>query len=671
MTRETSPLDLHAMKNCAFKFLAVFTAVFTSSLHAEVIIDKATLTEVVNSVSIIDRSTKKTSSAKVQQVLNAPNILRTGADSRAELIAPDQTVTRVGQNTLFSFQQDSREINLEKGSLLFQSPSGKGGGTINAPAASAAVLGTTLIVTTTKNGGFKVLLLEGKGKVKPTSGPATTLRGGQMVYALPGGKLSKVFTFQLSQQVAISKLVSSFKKKLPSSEKIDKAIAKQEKEIASGEKVATNLLASDSPEMALQVDVAQDVLERQLFGEEEVTPFQKAIASDAIVDSPELDSAFLFTFNGANLPELESPPVSFGGLGESHHSSLLASDAAIFIANNIFFRTPTVNLSSFNGRSIFQFIAINDINIEQSLTLSGLTTTELNLIAGNTFVIAPDTTITTDSKHFAMISMGSQFELGGDGPATPSLANLTPLEAENLTLLNTNGSLSILAGESKLKGLSMGAKERIHHLTIGDLSLDSSVNFNPVTVSAAPPTSYDVAKLPSGLNKLKADSIQLRSGRNINIKGFGSEAKFTSAVAEGDITLKAVYLCDLGGNKTGSVFSPNPTVHMRSGNLMDITGAFFDVSDVHLQARTLNLRDVRFQDGSRVILESATGGHTIGQANARPGHVNFISNVFYGSVQVDSNFDSGSSSINAKNNGGSQGILVQKQGSKPSNSGTP
>jgi len=650
------------MKSRTFIYLVVFIAFFSSLNAAEVVIEKATLTEVVNNVSIIDRSSKKTSGAKVQQVLNAPNFLRTGADSRAELIAPDQTVTRVGQNTLFSFQQDSREINLEKGSLLFQSPSGKGGGTINTPAASAAVLGTTLIVTTTKNGGFKVLLLEGKGRVKPASGPAKTLKSGQMVYALPGGTLSKVFTFQLSQQVAISKLVGSFKKKLPSSEKIDKAIAKQEKEIASGEKIATNLLASDSPEVALQVDVAQDVLEEDAIeglAEEAVSPFQLAITSDAIIASSELDPAFTFTFDGPNMPELQSPPgSSVEGLSESpQNSPLSGDDAAIFIANNIFFRTPSVNLSSFDGRSIFQFIALNDMHIEQSLTLDGLTSTELALIAGNTFVIAPDTTIATDSNHFTMVSLGGGFELGGDGPAAPP-TRVVPLEATNLTLINTMGSLSVLGGESNFVGLSMLAKENIRNIAVGDLTLDSTANFVPPGIGAGISNAdVDLKSLPSGMNKAKAENIHFRSGNDVSINGFASESKHISIHAENNILLKAVNISDLDGNKTGNLNSPTPTVFMRAESTLNANGVRFQTTDVHLQARTVNLRNVRFQNNSRVILESATGLATFGAANQKSGHVNFISNVKYGSSFVDNTFISG----------GSGNILIQKFGSKPSN----
>ena len=41
-----------------------------------------------------------------------PDILKTGPQSRAELVAEDETVTRVGANTIFSFDPASRTIDL-------------------------------------------------------------------------------------------------------------------------------------------------------------------------------------------------------------------------------------------------------------------------------------------------------------------------------------------------------------------------------------------------------------------------------------------------------------------------------------------------------------------------------------------------------------------------------
>ena len=68
---------------------------------------------------------------------------------------------------------------MKQGSLLFHSPHGKGGGTIHTGSATASVLGTTLIVTTTLGGGLKVLDLEGAVEVKFLNGLKQSLDPGQ------------------------------------------------------------------------------------------------------------------------------------------------------------------------------------------------------------------------------------------------------------------------------------------------------------------------------------------------------------------------------------------------------------------------------------------------------------------------------------------------------------
>ena len=81
-------------------------------------------------MNVVAASTKVAQAASVNELVKAPDLVRTGPQSRAELTAADQTVTRIGANTVFSFEPTGRDINLEKGNVLFHSPAGKGGGTI-------------------------------------------------------------------------------------------------------------------------------------------------------------------------------------------------------------------------------------------------------------------------------------------------------------------------------------------------------------------------------------------------------------------------------------------------------------------------------------------------------------------------------------------------------------
>src|SRR2546423_6120380 len=130
---------------------------------------ESTVTEIIKEVNLLPAGAAA-SPAKLKDVVKAPDRVRTGAESRTELTAPDDTITRIGANTVFSFEAKDRVLNLEKGSLLFHSPKGAGGGTIKSGGASAAVLGTTLMVVATTNGGFKVIVLEGQGRVTLPNG---------------------------------------------------------------------------------------------------------------------------------------------------------------------------------------------------------------------------------------------------------------------------------------------------------------------------------------------------------------------------------------------------------------------------------------------------------------------------------------------------------------------
>ena len=201
---------------------------------------ESTFTEIINDVSTVSAAGNAMPS-KTNDVLKAPDRVRTGPQSRAELTAPDRTITRVGANTIFSFADNGRTLNLEQGNVLFHAPKGLGGGTIKTAGAAAAVLGTTIVVSATPDGGFKVILLEGSGTVTLPGGASATLNAGQLVYVLPGGTLSPVLNINLGKLVAGSQLVNGFSDQLISLPLINAAIATQNGQLNSGKATDTGL----------------------------------------------------------------------------------------------------------------------------------------------------------------------------------------------------------------------------------------------------------------------------------------------------------------------------------------------------------------------------------------------------------------------------------------------
>ncbi len=189
---------------------------------------QSTITEVVKDVKV-QMHGAAAAPAQTNAQFKSPDLLRTGVESRAELTAPDQTLTRIGANTVFSFENAGRAINLEQGSLLFHAPKGIGGGVIKSGGASAAVLGTTIIVAYSPQTGFKVVVLEGSAKVSLADGTARIIKAGQLIIVLPGGKIfGKQQSIDLAKLVAGSRLINGFSHDLPSLDLIKAAIAAQQ-----------------------------------------------------------------------------------------------------------------------------------------------------------------------------------------------------------------------------------------------------------------------------------------------------------------------------------------------------------------------------------------------------------------------------------------------------------
>lgn len=206
-----------------------FFVLFTARVQAIDPLTHSKFSEVVNQVSVLKANGPK-KHPQVGDLFQVPELLQTGSRSRAELIAEDNTITRVGANTVFSFVSAKRTLRLQRGSLLFHSPKGRGGGTIQTASASAAVLGTTIIVIATDDGGFKFLVLEGQGEVRLHNGFRQLVNAGELVFIAPHSeKISKPLPYNLKQQIENSSLVQGFSQPLLSLNRINQAIDYQQK----------------------------------------------------------------------------------------------------------------------------------------------------------------------------------------------------------------------------------------------------------------------------------------------------------------------------------------------------------------------------------------------------------------------------------------------------------
>jgi len=196
---------------------------------------ESTFTEIVRQANVVTAADKAVTPAHTNEVFRVPDLVRTGADSRLEMTAPDQTVTRVGADTVFTFEAGERDIRLFRGSVLFHPPAGVGGGTVRYGGTAAAVLGTTMICAVLSDGSFKVMVLEGEATVTLANGTSIDLKAGQMVIVPPAGDhFGPVVEVNLGQLIDHLLLVVGFSSPLSSMPLIAEAIRLQDEQIAAG-----------------------------------------------------------------------------------------------------------------------------------------------------------------------------------------------------------------------------------------------------------------------------------------------------------------------------------------------------------------------------------------------------------------------------------------------------
>ncbi len=140
-------------------------AIFFSFLIAGVAAKAAPLSEAHVSQVIQDVRLLATNApphpAAINDKVSQGTAVRTGTQSRAELTFTDLTITRLGENTIFSLNAAAREIDVTHGSVLLQVPANSAPAKISTAAVTAAITGGTALFGTGPP--VKFMVLEGVG----------------------------------------------------------------------------------------------------------------------------------------------------------------------------------------------------------------------------------------------------------------------------------------------------------------------------------------------------------------------------------------------------------------------------------------------------------------------------------------------------------------------------
>lgn len=155
----------------------------TTSVRAAAL-QQATLTRVIKTVEVLPPG-KKPEPASLGQLVQGDTGVQTGTQSRAELTFPDETLIRIGANTLFHFNKGTRQVDLENGTILLSVPKGAGGATLRTTPVTAAITGTTVMMEYVTNPKplLKFIVIEGEARLSLNGrlGESVVLKAGQMI----------------------------------------------------------------------------------------------------------------------------------------------------------------------------------------------------------------------------------------------------------------------------------------------------------------------------------------------------------------------------------------------------------------------------------------------------------------------------------------------------------
>lgn len=221
--------------SAAFTFLSWSVALQAVSLTS------ATVTETRNQVTLSKEAGEK-HAAVIRDVVTGSDVLSTGKKSRAELEFNDQSMVRLGANAIFSFQPNTRNMTVERGSALIHVPPGLPGAKIHSPAVTVAVLGDVVAMRVNEKGVTQIIALseDARGPVTVTlnkTGETTTLKSGEMMTIDPTDvKIPEISVVSVEVFVQSSGLVNGFGSPLPESAKneIQRAETTQTQEIKNG-----------------------------------------------------------------------------------------------------------------------------------------------------------------------------------------------------------------------------------------------------------------------------------------------------------------------------------------------------------------------------------------------------------------------------------------------------
>src|SRR4029453_12259173 len=194
---------------CSRGFIVLLSLIGAASLVAAAQPDQARVSQIIQDVRLLEAHGAPRPAAVNDKVTQQMGV-RTGVESRAELTFTDLTLTRLGANTIFSFKQGARELDLTSGAVLIEVPPKAPAVKVSTSAVTAAVTGGTALISTGPP--TKFMVLEGIGTFYPNGHPerAVTVHGGEMMMMTPNGRMTKPEKVDVKLVLKTSRLIQDF-----------------------------------------------------------------------------------------------------------------------------------------------------------------------------------------------------------------------------------------------------------------------------------------------------------------------------------------------------------------------------------------------------------------------------------------------------------------------------
>ena len=234
--------------NRAFRFCLIRSvpliwaiAATTSTIATE--LNQATITRLINNVQLRPGQEAPRAAVLSDNVPDGTTVA-TGMDSRTELTFTDQTSARLSANTICTFNEGTRNLDLAGGAVLLRVPKGAGGAKISTAAVTAAITGTTVIVEYHPHACLKFISLEGTARLylKHRWGESVLVRPGQLLITNPDAKsLPDPVDVDLERLLKTSLLITDFPP-LGSQNLIAKESEKQQRAKSKRRLIDTNMV---------------------------------------------------------------------------------------------------------------------------------------------------------------------------------------------------------------------------------------------------------------------------------------------------------------------------------------------------------------------------------------------------------------------------------------------